>query len=224
MKETIVFFTALLLLGTLKAQSSKAPPLTILALGDSITAGAGHFTCYRQVLVPELTKTHPELKFIGPKKDKTSAHAGYGGRSTANLLSMTQEIYSKYPADIVLLHSGHNSFAKDKPVSKIIADTRKIVETMHKINPGVTVLLAQVITAGKLPKYSYIPELNERIADLSKHLIEDGHHIVLVDQAEGFDWKTNTVKDKVHPNESGAKKMADKWMKALEPLLKKDFQ
>ena len=34
-----------------------------------------------------------------------------------------------------------------------------------------------------------------------------------------LDWRTDTVKDKVHPSPSGAKKMADRWLKALEPLL-----
>jgi lysophospholipase L1-like esterase len=44
-----------------------------------------------------------------------------------------------------------------------------------------------------------------------------------VDHATGFDWKTDTTKDKVHPNAQGAEKMASKWFEALEklPQLKK---
>jgi lysophospholipase L1-like esterase len=92
---------------------------------------------------------------------------------------------------------------------------------MQKINPDVTTLLAQVIPAGKLPKYSYIPELNQQLALLAARLVKRDYHIVLVNQADQFDWKTDTISDKVHPNASGAKKMATKWMDALLPLLEK---
>jgi hypothetical protein len=82
---------------------------TILPLGDSITAGGKTFTVYRQALVPVLTKRGFDVRFVGPNKDKTSAHAGYGGRNTAALLKMIDKIYEQHPADIVLLHSGHNN-------------------------------------------------------------------------------------------------------------------
>ncbi len=46
-----------------------------------------------------------------------------------------------------------------------------------------------------------------------------GMQVILVDQATGFDWMSDTVADKVHPSESGAKKMADRWMEALKPII-----
>jgi lysophospholipase L1-like esterase len=192
---------------------------TILAFGDSITQRSDS---YRSVLVPALARVRPTVTFIGPEKDSISCHAGYGGKNTKYLLSIAKEVYSKFPADIVMIHSGHNSFAKDKPVKTIIRDTHAIIDTMRGINPDVTILLAQVILAGKLPKYSYLPELNKELAALSERLKKDGYNIVLVNQAEGWDWKTDTVADKVHPNASGAKKIADKWMAALLPLLEKN--
>lgn len=91
---------------------------------------------------------------------------------------------------------------------------------MRKINPNVTILLAQVIPAGKLPKYSYIPELNKQLASLTLRLVKEGKKIVLVNHADGFDWRKDTIADKVHPNAAGAKKMAAKWMHFLLPLLK----
>ena len=196
-----------------------AEPATILALGDSITQGGKTFVCYRQVLIPDLAKKGVSFKFIGPRKDASSAHAGYSGKNTHYLATISTKIYRQYPADIVMIHSGHNSFSKDKPVAGIIKDTKAIIENMRKINPKVTILLAQVIPAGKLPKYSYIPELNKELEALSKRLTEERSKIILVNQAEGFDWKTDTVDDKVHPNASGAKKMAAKWMTVLLPLL-----
>jgi lysophospholipase L1-like esterase len=214
--------TPYLLLTTLcllvNASQSKQPK-TILAIGDSITQGGGNFICYRQILVPELKKRGFALEFIGPKKDATSCHAGYGGKNTGYLRSISKEIYTQYPADIVLIHSGHNSFSKNKPVPNIIEDTKSLIENIVAINPKVIILLAQPITSGKLPKYSYIPELNSKLITLSKEITAKGHKIILVNQAEGFDWETDTIKDKVHTNASGAKKMADKWMGALLPML-----
>ncbi len=191
---------------------------TVLALGDSITEGGKSFVCYRQVLVPALKERGAGFRFIGPKKDRTSAHAGYGGKSTKALLGLSKDVFSAYPADIVLLHSGHNSFSKDKPVAGIVRDTEEIIANARAANPAVTILLAQVIPAGKLPKYSYIAALNRELALLASRLSKRGYDIVLVDQAEGFDWETDTVSDKVHPNAAGAKKMADKWMTALLAL------
>ena len=211
----------LAVLGIMMASAFGAKTPTILALGDSITSGGKTFTCYRQVLLPELRKRGVAVEFIGPNKDMTSAHAGYGGHNTSALLGSTKKIYRRYPADIVLLHSGHNSFDNDKPVPGIIRDTEALIKGMHGTNPKVTVLLAQVIPAGKLPKYSYIPALNKELAALAKRLVAGGHHVVLVNQTEDFDWRTDTIADKVHPNAAGAKKMADKWLAALLPVLEK---
>ena len=71
-----------------------------------------------------------------------------------------------------MLHSGHNNFAKDKPVAGVIRDTKDLIEIFHEINPKVAALLAKVIPAGKLPKYSYIPELNQALAGLQKSLLQ----------------------------------------------------
>jgi len=173
---------------------------------------------YRKYLVPAIKEKGLALRFIGPQKDSLSAHAGYGGKNTKFLRGAIPKIYQQYPADIVLLHSGHNSFSEDKPVPGIIQDTEGIIETICTNNPNATILLAQVIPSGKLPKYSYIPELNKGLETLAKRLIAQGRKVVLVNQAEGFDWETDTVSDKVHPSASGAEKMAAKWLSALMAL------
>jgi lysophospholipase L1-like esterase len=198
-----------------------ADDIAILAAGDSITQGGKSFRCYREFLVPELADSHPDVRFVGPNKDNPSAHCGFGGRDASFLNSIIRKVYTKHPADIVLRHSGHNCFGENKPVPGIIAATEQMIETMHSLNPDVTVLLAQVIPAGKLPKYSYIPELNEKLRQSAERMKAKGLNVVLVNQAEGFDWRSDTVGDKVHPNEAGARKMAAKWMEALKAVLPK---
>lgn len=206
------------------SSSLGAREMTILAFGDSITQGGKSFACYRQTLIPELRRRGVAVRFIGPQQDSISSHAGYGGKNTKYLLSISKKVYQEYPADIVLIHSGHNSFNKDKPIPEIIMDTESIIENFRYINPKVIILLAQVIPSGKLPKYSYIPELNRELLALAARMAARGYNVIPVNQADGFDWKNDTIEDNVHPNASGAKKMADKWLDALIPLLNRKMQ
>lgn len=191
--------------------------ITILALGDSITEGYQGAANYRPYLINILNKEDKEYKFIGPKKDQTSHHAGYSGQNSSHLGSIISKIYRSHSADIVLIHTGHNHFAKDKPTETILSDTKTIITSIHQINPQAKVLLATVIPSGKLPKYSYIPKLNKEL----KKFIQSTQGVFLVDQAEGFDWEKDTIKDKVHPNSHGANKMALKWFDQIKIVSQK---
>jgi lysophospholipase L1-like esterase len=189
---------------------------TVLCLGDSITEGGKSFSVYRYPLYKKLKEAGIAVKFIGPKSTTHDGiklhHAGYGGHNTLSLDKSFTKIYSKYKADIILLHSAHN-YKKEDAVKSISQSLKSIIAKARKINPKVKVLLAQGITSGKLPKYSYIPVLNIKIKKLAKSL-----NVICVPQSEGFNWKTDTIKDKVHPNAKGAEKMAQKWFDAIRSL------
>lgn len=212
----------LLAVFTLLAGSATAieQPVTILCIGDSITAGGKGYPSYRWFLAPLLKENGIRAEFIGPHQDRAGGHFGNGGRNTAWLNERTREVYTRHPADIVLIHSGHNSFSKDKPVPGILRDTEAMIRAIHAINPEAKVLLAQVIESGKLPKYGYIPELNRKLPELAATLRREGLVVQPVDLAACFNWKTDAVEDQVHPNEEGAKKMARAWLKALTAVLK----
>lgn len=201
---------------------------TILGLGDSITEGKGENKSYLFPLWEKLFSAGYITEFIGPNVHKcrigSIMNAGYSGRNAEYLNTHIDSIYREYPADIVLLHAGHNHFAKDDPIQGIIAMHKSILSKIVAINPKVKILVSQVIQSGKLPKYSYIPELNEKIALMVEQLSGEGYPIKLVNQAEGFNWKEDCLPDKVHPNIKGAKKMADKWFDALETVLEKPLQ
>lgn len=187
----------------------------ILCLGDSITEGGGSSPVYRPYLAEKLKAANLDVEFVGPKKDRAGLHhGGYGGKNIEQVFAEYRKFHAQHPADVVIIHSGHNHFAEEKPVPGIIRTAESIVELARRDNPDVRILLAKVIPSGKLPKYEYIPELNRQIGLLGEKL-----NVTVVDQATGFDWKTDTVEDKVHPNESGARKMAGRFFDALQPLL-----
>lgn len=186
-------------------------PWTILCVGDSITEGGAH-ACYRPALAKALGE---RAIFVGPRPDAAGLrHAGFSGQSAEFVAERFEAIYRAAPADILLLHAGHNHDAAEAPIPGILAATRSIIETAREINPAATILLAQVILAGKLPKYAYLPELNAALAGLAAEL-----DVILVDQASGWDWRADTVEDLVHPSEAGAAKMAATWQCALRPIL-----
>lgn len=214
-----------LLLGLVSCATPEkpVPPVRIMAVGDSITEGADFFSTYRYPLRDRLRAAGCAFEFVGTRTSDTPAgrlaHEGYGGKNTEQLAQIVPEHFRAHPADIVLLHSGHNHTAEEQPVPGIIAATEQLIAAFRAVNPRVIVLLAQVIPAGKLPKYSYLPALNTALAALAARLDTPAQRVILVDQATGFDWTTDTVADHVHPNQQGAQKMADAWFRALQPLL-----
>lgn len=195
----------------------------LMAVGDSITAGADYFSNYRYPLWKKLFTAGYNVEFTGTQHSESSvgplAHEGYSGKNTEFLAKTVPDHFRAHPADIVLLHSGHNHSQEEHPVPRIIAATEHLIADFRAANPRVIVLLAQVIPSGKLPKYSYIPELNNALARLAARLDRSDQRVLLVDQATGFDWAADTVADKVHPNSRGAEKMAQRWFEALTKIL-----
>lgn len=197
----------------------------IMPIGDSITEGGKTFSNYRYLLLKKLTDAGYPVEYVGSRQSDSPAgpllHEGYGGKNAEFLAGMIAETFSEHPADIVLIHAGHNHFMEEKPVPGIIAATEAMIMAVRRINPDVIVLLAQVIPSGKLPKYGYIPELNESLARLANRLNTAQQPVLLVDQAKNFNFKTDTIEDGVHPNMQGAEKMADRWFDALTRIIDK---
>ena len=196
---------------------------TILPLGDSITQGSGGCTSYTLPLRKMLLDAGYDVEFVGPRANVYDfgeiRHGGFSGRTVEFLEERIDTLYKKYPADIVLIHSGHNHFVEEDPVPGMIAAHRSMIDKILDQNPDAWVFVAQVIPSGKLPKYSYIPDFNREV----KKLVRSYHsrHVRLVNVAHGFDWQIYTLDDKVHPNEKGAALMAKTWFKAIKPFIKR---
>lgn len=224
MKKSIVFILLAIYCSTIKTESqvhnkhqATQKRFSILGLGDSITEGGNDFQSYLYFLWEKLYIAGYEFDFIGPHASKcrigTINNSGFSGKNAEFLEAHIDSIYRKYPADIVLLHAGHNHSVDEKPIDGIIAAQQSIISKIVSINPNVKIFVAKVIPSGKLPKYSYIQELNKRIALMVKR--QKSKNIILIDQANGFNWRKLTIADKVHPNLAGAERMADIWFKSL---------
>lgn len=195
----------------------------IMTVGDSITEGDKNYCVYRYPLWQKLKEAGYSFEFVGSKKTGSPvgplAHEGYRGKNAEFLATVAPTNFRKNPADIVLIHAGHNHTAAENPVPGIISATEAMIAGFREVNPKVIIFVAQVIPSGKLPKYSYQPALNEALVKMAPRLNQPGSPVLVVNQAEGFDPKTDTIADKVHPNARGAEKMAARWFEALKPVL-----
>lgn len=217
MKKTIQTIIVLCLLSI----GCQARNFTILGLGDSITEGIDGQGSYLSPLKRMLFEQGYDVEFVGPRMSRCADEAipcyGWCGKDVEFIESTVEEVYRQYPADIVLFHSGHNHDAATKPVKGILKAYKSVIRKIRKINPNAVILVAEVIPSGKLPKYSYIPELNREIVKLVKGYGDEG--IRLVDIAGNYSWERLNVADKVHPNAEGREWIAGCWNEALKDVL-----
>lgn len=203
--------------------AAEAKIYCILPVGDSITEGGGTFGNYRYPLWEKLFAAGYLVEFVGSRSSDTRVgplrHEGYGGKNAEFLAVAVEKNFRTNVADIVMIHSGHNHTNTEAPVRGIVAATEQMIRSARNVNPKVIVLVAQVITSGKLPKYEYIPELNVELGKLAARMNSASSPVIAVNMADGFDWRTDTIADRVHPNLRGAEKMAEKWFVALTNVM-----
>ena len=129
--------------------------------------------------------------------------------------------------DVVLMHFGTNDVWNGRPTESIVSAYTRVVESARAANPAVTILVAQIIpmnvgeaTCGGCSCAGCavdVPALNLRIVSWASSMTTASSAVRVVDQFTGFD-ATMDNGDGVHPNDLGARKMADRWYEALAPL------
>lgn len=197
----------------------------IMPIGDSITEGGSSFSNWRYPLWEKLFTAGYLVEYVGtrtsPSRIGDLRHEGYGGKDSAFLAKTVPPHFRENPADIVLIHAGHNHFADRKPVPGILKDTEDLIRSLREVKDDVVVLLALPIPSAKLPKYGYLPELQRELPELAARISRPQSPVVIVPQCEGYDPVKDNVADLVHPNASGARKMADRWFEALVKVMEK---
>jgi len=209
--------------------SADVAPFSICCVGDSITEGANSTTAankwtYRTYLAEQLsaagmTNVVWKGSHTSPYSGNELPNEGWCGQNAAWIADKYVANAAGDAADVLLLHAGHNYDATSVDEMQIVAAVTnahaRIIAAARANNPNATILYAKVITSGKLPKYSYIPALNEAIGALAGELDTAQSPVVVVDMAQGWDYAVHCVSDLVHPTEAGARLMAERWLAAL---------
>ena len=206
------------------------PQFSVCCVGDSITEGANSASAankwtYRLYLPDALaalgyTNVAWKGSHISQYSGSPLPSEGWCGQNAAPVASKYVANAEGDRADFLLLHAGHNYDASDAAnIPSVIAAVTnahaQIIAAARAKNPNVIVLEAKVITSGKLPKYQYIPMLNEAIVALAAGLDTPASPVTIVDMADGWDYTVHCISDMVHPNEAGARLMADRWAAAI---------
>ncbi|MET7331220.1 cellulose binding domain-containing protein [Nonomuraea sp. NPDC005650] len=225
--------TAFLLAVTLGAAlpaTSAAAAVRIMPLGDSITAGPG---CWRAMLWHQLqTAGYAGIDFVGSDPDggcnygysydgDNEGHGGYSATGIADQNQLPPWLAAARP-DIVLMHLGTNDmWGGFIPTSAVLAAYTKLVGQMRASNPNMKIVVAQIIPmnpSGCTTCAASVTALDNAIPGWAAGLTTAQSPIVVVDQWTGFDPATDTG-DGVHPNDTGFRKMADRWFPPLARVL-----
>lgn len=199
-------------------------PVKIMALGDSITGSPG---CWRALLWQQLPASR--VDFVGTLPAQGCGFAydgeneGHGGALVTAVADQNQLVgwLAATDPDVVLMHFGTNDVWSNRPPATILAAYTKLVGQMRAANPAMRILVAQIIPMNP----SSCTECAQRVVDLNAaipgwaaSLSTTASPITVVDQWTGFNTATDTG-DGVHPNDAGARKIADRWLPAVRAAI-----
>ncbi|GAA2311377.1 hypothetical protein GCM10010234_64840 [Streptomyces hawaiiensis] len=225
--------TLLLTLGVALAPSATAAPtpaaapVRIMPLGDSITGSPG---CWRALLWNRLQSTgYRNIDFVGTLNQRGCPQAfdgdneGHGGELVTNVANrnlLPGRLAATRP-DIVVMHFGTNDVWSNVSPDTILAAYTKLVQQTRASNPGMKILVAQLIPmnpSGCTGCAQRVVALNARMPGWARATSTSRSPVTVVDQWTGFNTASDTY-DGVHPSASGNEKIAARWYPALTTAL-----
>jgi len=211
-----------------------------MIVGDSISAGPG---CYKKHLVHRLTANGiTNYEFVGEYTDDCGGEVRHSAVSCTTAAHYTQPTFAvphcfqtkRFPGmaalvathepDLVMIQLGVNDvWSGGAPIQPILNDYTSLVSQARAKNPRVVVLVAQIHkivtdnctnTASTANAERLVLAVPAWAAGLST-----AESPVLVADL----WTNSEARDSddcVHPNETGAQRMAQNWYAALAPILR----
>jgi hypothetical protein len=208
----------------------------IMPLGASITHGSGDWgPNYRYYLWTALTEQGYSIDFVGSQRAPWSGaypfpnfdqdHEGHYGFRIDMLAANIGAWATAAQPDIVLVHAGTNDISQGESAESALSDLSNLVYALRAVNSNITVLVAQLIpcdpNAGAGVNYcnpANMTSLNAQIPAMAMALDTPASRVIAVDHATGFNITTDLA-DGLHPNANGDKKIASRWLAALQTLL-----
>ncbi|MEY2505096.1 MAG: acyl-CoA thioesterase [Verrucomicrobiota bacterium] len=192
-----------------KRDASKV--ITIVALGDSLTAGFG---LSRKEAYPALLGE----KMRGAGYDFELVNAGSSGDTTAGGLRRLPALLRAHKKiDILIVELGINDAFRGVDIDQIRSNLQAMIDQARARQPGIRIVIAGM----QLPGYSsedYVSAFGSMFATLA----EKNRATLIPFFLEGVagDPALNQW-DRVHPNAAGQRVLAENVWRVLEPLLRK---
>lgn len=206
---------------------AKSISTKIMPLGDSITYGQGSSAGggYRLPLWNELKARGATVDFVGSQQNgppgfdrDNEGHPGWKiNQITENVVSWLLT----YQPQIVLLHIGTNDFIKNDSPAQAPARLSHLIDLITATLPGVQVIVAQIIPLPRSARLNAeVETYNATIPGIVRSKIATGKHIRYIDMYHIV--PPGLLSDQIHPNDAAYALMAQAWLPALLPLLRKD--
>jgi acyl-CoA thioesterase-1 len=184
---------------------------TIVALGDSLTAGFG---LSRQQAYPALIGE--KMRAAGYKFEMVNA--GSSGDTTAGGLRRLPAILRAHKKiDIFVLELGINDAFRGVPIEQIRSNLQAIVDQVRARYPAAAIVIAGM----QLPDYSSDDYVGA-FGGIFGAVAEKNHATLIPYLLEGVGGNPELNQwDRVHPNAAGQRILAENVWRVLEPMLRK---
>jgi acyl-CoA thioesterase-1 len=193
------------------AKRDASKMITIVALGDSLTAGYG------------LSRKQAYPALIGEKTRAAGyefevVNAGWSGDTTAGGLRRLPEILrSRKKIDIFILELGINDAFRGVPIEQIRANLQAIIDQVRARHPTAAIVIAGM----QLPDFSS-DDYVRAFGGIFGALAEKKRATLIPYLLEGVGGNPELNQwDRVHPNAAGQRVLAENVWRVIEPLLRK---
>jgi acyl-CoA thioesterase-1 len=195
------------------AEAAKRDPsnvITIVALGDSLTAGYGlsRKQAYPALLSEKMREAGYEFEIV---------NAGSSGDTTTGGLRRLPAILRAHKKiDVLILELGINDAFRGVPIDQIRSNLQAIIDQTRARHPNVAIVVAGM----QLPDFSsndYVGAFGAIFAPLA----EKNRATLIPYFLEGIGGNPELNQwDRVHPNAAGQRVLAENVWRVLEPLLR----
>lgn len=185
--------------------------ITIVALGDSLTAGFG---LSRQQAYPALVAE--KMRAAGYEFEVVNA--GSSGDTTAGGLRRLPAILRVHKKiDIFILELGINDAFRGVPIDQIRANLQAIIDQVRARHPKAAIVIAGM----QLPDFSSDDYVGA-FGGIFGALAEKNRATLIPYLLEGVGGNPELNQwDRVHPNAAGQRVLAENVWRVLEPMLRK---
>jgi acyl-CoA thioesterase-1 len=193
------------------ARRDASKVITIVALGDSLTAGYG---LSRQQAYPALVAE--KMRAAGYAFEVVNA--GSSGDTTAGGLRRLPAILRAHKKiDVFILELGINDAFRGVPIDQIRANLQAIIDQVRARHPSAAIVIAGM----QLPDFSSDDYVGA-FGGIFGALAEKNRAILIPYLLEGVGGNPELNQwDRVHPNAAGQRVVAENVWRVLEPLLRK---
>jgi lysophospholipase L1-like esterase len=202
--------------------------IRIMPLGNSITRGvlgSTYHIGYRRALYQALVGAGHSVSFVGSQTDGDLTdfdrhHEGHDGWRADQIRDNISGWLTSHPADIILLHIGTNDISQDQSVGSTVTEVNEILDRIDAKSTATVVFLARIINRNDTvaSRITATSHYNDSLQALANTRIAAGDLIFVVDQESALDYPADLA-DRVHPNDGGYGKMAQRWFEALSAYL-----